>query len=191
MFSYAWPRPAVTVDVVLAGLGVSDLEILLILRRQDPYAGRWALPGGFVDEHEPLEAAARRELLEETGLRAGTLVQVGAYGEPGRDPRGHTVGVGYVGAGRLAAMARGVRAGDDAEGARFWPVSGLPPLAFDHADIVRDALALFVADVRRGGPALRDLLPRGATPSEREKARRRLLRRPWVRTVLRLPGVHA
>lgn len=137
-FTYAYPRPAVTVDMVLCTVGTNGaLQVLLIQRKHDPFAGRWALPGGFVDEHEDLPAAARRELREETGVAIDRIVQVGAYGTPGRDPRGHTVGVAFLavaGPEDVAAVA-----GDDAADCRWFPAHRPPPLAFDHGEILRDA----------------------------------------------------
>jgi 8-oxo-dGTP diphosphatase len=148
----------VTVDIVLFVLGPKGLEIPLIRRRSDPFAGRWALPGGFVDEYEPLEVAARRELREETALRAGRLVQVGAYGDPKRDPRGHTVGVAFLTAALATSAHRALRAGDDAADVRFFSVNRLPPLAFDHGLITRDARRLFARLSREEGLVF-DLLP--------------------------------
>ncbi len=138
-YCYEHPRPAVTVDVVVVRPGnAGDVQVLLIRRGQPPFQGEWALPGGFVDEMEDLEDAARRELKEETGLSVADLRQVGAYGTPGRDPRGHTVSVAYVG--RLRDEEAAPRAGDDAASAQFFPVTALPDLAFDHAVILCDAL---------------------------------------------------
>jgi 8-oxo-dGTP diphosphatase len=136
---YDYPRPALTADVValVAGAG---LRVLLIRRGHEPFEGLWALPGGFVDEGERPEDAARRELEEETGLAyAGVLELVGVYGEPGRDPRGWTVSAVY-----LAALAGEVQVhgGDDAAEARWFATDELPPLAFDHHLIVADALEL-------------------------------------------------
>lgn len=141
--SYAYPRPAVTVDTVLATVGDrGDLRVLLIERARPPFAGSWALPGGFVDQHEDLEVAARREMLEETHLQLGPMVQLGAYGTPHRDPRGHTVGVAYL---ALCGPgdARG-QAGDDAADCRWFGLRRPPKLAFDHGLILRDARAEFV-----------------------------------------------
>ena len=124
-YTYDFPRPGVTVDVVLATAGPrGELQVLLIERGHDPFAGTWALPGGFVDEHEDLEVAARREMREETHLELGPMVQLGAYGTPHRDPRGHTVGVVFLavcGPGELEPEA-----GDDAAECR-WFAARRPP----------------------------------------------------------------
>jgi len=132
-------RPALTADVVAVHAGGVP-RVLLVRRGNEPFAGRWALPGGFVDEGELPIDAARRELTEETGFAfAGDLALVGVYGEPGRDPRGWTVSVAYL------AVTTGevvVAGGDDAAEARWFPADELPVLAFDHDAIVRDALAL-------------------------------------------------
>jgi len=138
-YTYPFPRPAVTADVVLFGRGRSGLEVLLIQRGHARFAGSWALPGGFVELDEPLERAARRELAEETGLEVGPLEQLGAYGDPGRDPRGHVVTIAYVGL--VEAAARSPRAASDAAGSAWYPVDALPPLAFDHDRIIADGLA--------------------------------------------------
>lgn len=140
MPTYDYPRPALTVDVV-ALQGTGALRRLLLVRRgQEPFAGLWALPGGFVDEFESLEHAARRELAEETGLVAGEgMRQAGAFGDPGRDPRGWTVSVAF-----LLELEDGhggdVRGGDDAAEAAWHRLDALPPLAFDHDRIVAAAL---------------------------------------------------
>jgi len=136
-FTYPYPRPMVTVDTVLfSGTGPS-LKILLIQRKQNPFAGRWALPGGFVDMDETLETAVARELEEETGLRGIALRQLHTFGDPGRDPRGRTISVVYWGHVRETSAVAGA---DDAADARWWPVSDLPELAFDHAVIIEHAL---------------------------------------------------
>jgi 8-oxo-dGTP diphosphatase len=130
---------AVTVDVVLLAVRDGELCALAVRRGSPPFEARWALPGGFVEDDEDLVDAARRELAEETGVEAAELEQLGAYGTPGRDPRGRTVSVAYVGLGR--ALPDPVAASDAADAA-WRPVRELlaGPLAFDHADILRDAV---------------------------------------------------
>ena len=129
------PRgPALTVDGVL----VEDGSVLLIRRRNPPFAGAYALPGGFVDYGETVEAAVAREVQEETGLAVDVEHLVGVYSDPARDPRGHTVSVTF-----LVRRRGGTLLGaDDAEDARFFPLDALPTLAFDHARILADARAL-------------------------------------------------
>lgn len=141
-FTYEYPRPAVTVDTVLATInGAGKLRVLLIERGNDPFASQWALPGGFVDQHEDLMVAARREMLEETHIELGPLVQLGAYGTPHRDPRGHTVGVAFLSMVEPDAVVG--EAGDDAADCRWFAAARPPKLAFDHGQILRDARAMF------------------------------------------------
>ncbi|CAM9429719.1 unnamed protein product [Chrysoparadoxa australica] len=139
-FTYPYPRPAVTVDTCIFALERPQLvpQILLIKRGNEPYKGCWALPGGFVDEGETLEAAAARELQEEASVTGCTLVQTGAYGDPGRDPRGHTVSVAYM-AFVPDSHDVGVKAADDAAEADWFHLSQLPKLAFDHDKIIDNA----------------------------------------------------
>jgi len=135
---HEYPRPALTVDVVLLTGDDLEMKVLLIQRGQEPFKGRWALPGGFVDEMERLEDAAARELEEETGLRPHVgLMQLAAYGDPGRDPRGWTVSVAFVG--QLDETQEPI-AGDDAAQADWFLVWDLPRLAFDHEVIIEDAI---------------------------------------------------
>lgn len=133
-YTYEYPRPALTVDLALLRPGADGLEVLLIRRGRAPFAGCWALPGGFVDEGEPLEAAACRELQEETGVTGVALQQLAAFGDPGRDPRGWTVSVVFWG--WLPAETLPPCAGDDAAAVGWWPLQALPPLAFDHDRIL-------------------------------------------------------
>ncbi|MFO0881224.1 MAG: NUDIX domain-containing protein [Gemmataceae bacterium] len=166
-FSYEWPRPAVTVDVVLftvaGSLNQLRLEVLLIQRDADPFAGHWALPGGFVHQDEDLIAAALRELEEETGLVPISLEQVGAVGTPGRDPRGHTITVVWVG---LVPGDRGqLRASGDARAVRWFDVRALPPLAFDHGTLLLQSLAHLRRRLSEV-PVCFELLPREFTLSE-------------------------
>lgn len=126
-----------TVDLVILALRDAALQVLLIRRGVPPFEGRWALPGGFVREEEALEAAARRELEEETGVRDVYLEQLYTFGEPGRDPRGRVITVAYY---ALIAGDATPAPGADAEAARWWPVADCPALAFDHAHIMAYAL---------------------------------------------------
>lgn len=137
-FTYEHPRPSVTVDVAVFSDRPEGIHILLVQRGQEPFKGRWALPGGFVDMDEPLEQSVKRELAEETGLEIDQMEQVGAYGDPQRDPRGRVISVAY-----WAVLPRGsdqkVEGSDDASRAEWFPVNQLPPLAFDHDRIIQDA----------------------------------------------------
>lgn len=138
-YTYPYPRLMVTVDaVVFAGDG-ADPSIALVARRNDPYGGSWALPGGFIELDERLIDAAARELREETGLAGVALEFVGVFDDPDRDPRGRSISVAY--AGRIAGAPPALRAADDAAAAEWHRASALPPLAFDHAAIVAQALA--------------------------------------------------
>jgi 8-oxo-dGTP diphosphatase len=126
----------VTVDIVLFTIRDRRLQVLLIKRLAKPYENRFALPGGFIDEKESVEAAAVRELREETGVNKVYLEQLYTFGEPGRDPRGRVITVAYY---ALVPESQSLHAGTDAAEARWFPVSGLPPLAFDHKKIVEYA----------------------------------------------------
>lgn len=139
VYTYAHPRPALTVDVVIFSLRAGQLQALLVQRRSEPFAGMWALPGGFVRMDESLEAAAARELEEESGVRGAYLEQLYTYGDPQRDLRGRVVSVAYFALVPGDAPLR-PEGGSDASQARWFPVDGLPPLAFDHAEIVSYAL---------------------------------------------------
>lgn len=132
-FCYDYPRPAVTVDIVIVSQEAKP-RVLLVRRKNEPFAGKWALPGGFVDMDESLEAAAARELREETGVRTARLVQLQTFGDPGRDPRGRTISVVYLAcldSGKLEPCA-----GDDAADVGWHSLSHPPSLAFDHAKIL-------------------------------------------------------
>lgn len=125
---------AVTVDlVILVRTSPKTYEILLIERKHDPFAGHWALPGGFADGHETLETAAARELEEETGVRGLSLEQLQAFGDPGRDPRGRTVTIAFI---SILDKKPPARAGDDAAKAQWFDLAALPKLAFDHQKII-------------------------------------------------------
>jgi 8-oxo-dGTP diphosphatase len=132
------PEIQVTVDLVIFALRESDLHVLLVRRGLPPFEGRWALPGGFVREAESLEAAARRELEEETGVRDVYLEQLYTFGDPDRDPRGRVVTVAYYAL--LTGEATPLVAGTDAGAARWMRARKHPPLAFDHERILTYAL---------------------------------------------------
>ena len=123
--------PLVTVDVIIEMIDRQASPVVLVERRHEPLG--WALPGGFVDVGETLEAAAKREVLEETGLSVRLTTLLGCYSDPARDPRGHTVSVVYV------AQATGrLVPGDDAKDVAVFDSDTLPPLAFDHPRILAD-----------------------------------------------------
>jgi ADP-ribose pyrophosphatase YjhB (NUDIX family) len=128
----------VTVDVVIFALRDWELQVLLIQRRLPPFEGGWALPGGFVRDGESLDAAARRELEEETGVRDVYLEQLYTFGDPDRDPRGRVVTVAYYAL--LTGDAVPLAAGTDAGAAMWMPARKHPPLAFDHEGILDYAL---------------------------------------------------
>jgi 8-oxo-dGTP diphosphatase len=134
-----YPRPSVTTDMVIFTLREGDLQVLLVKRKRPPFEGMWAIPGGFVQLDESLEEGALRELEEETGVRDVYLEQLYTFGEPQRDPRGRVITVAYF-ALVPAGIVRRPRAGDDAAEAEWWSVYDLPPLAFDHAAILKYAL---------------------------------------------------
>jgi 8-oxo-dGTP diphosphatase len=132
-YTYDFPRPAVTVDTVVV-TREAEPRVLLIRRKHEPFAGSWAIPGGFVDMDETLEAAARRELLEETGVQVDAVEQLHTFGDPGRDPRGRTISVVYLA--RVDADQVRPRADDDAAAVEWHSLLRPPDLAFDHADVL-------------------------------------------------------
>ncbi len=134
VYTYDYPRPMVTVDAAILSRRNDRFHILLIRRGRPPFQGTWALPGGFVEIDEPLEAAAARELREETGLIGLELRQLHTFGDPDRDPRGRSISVVYRGEAPPDAVATG---GDDAAEAKWFPLDALPPLAFDHEIVVK------------------------------------------------------
>ena len=144
--TYQYPRAALTVDCVVFGLDDGELKILLIQRALEPFKGKWALPGGFVRVEETLDDAARRELAEETGLRDVFLEQLYTVGAVDRDPRERVVSVAYYALVKLSD--HDAKAATDAAEAQWFPLSKLPKLAFDHAEIVDLARARLQGKVR-------------------------------------------
>ncbi|MBD5420054.1 MAG: NUDIX hydrolase [Bacteroides sp.] len=135
-YCYKYPHPAVTTDCVIFGFDGEELKVLLIERGITPYKGHWAFPGGFLNPNETAEEGARRELREETGLDSAHIEQLRTYSTPDRDPRERVITIAYIALVRI----QDVRGGDDAADAGWFPVENVPPLAFDHAEILRDAL---------------------------------------------------
>ena len=137
-YTYKYPRPAVTADCVVITREAAP-KVLLIQRGNEPFKGCWAFPGGFMDLDETTEQCAIRELEEETGLKVSELQQIGAYSKVDRDPRGRTVTIAYLI--RIDASVA-VVGQDDAAKAEWFPMKALPPLAFDHEEIMRDAIKI-------------------------------------------------
>ena len=138
-YTYKYPRPAVTADCVVITDEVEP-KVLLIQRGDQPFKGGWAFPGGFMNMDETTEQCAVRELEEETGLRLSKIQQIGAYSKVDRDPRGRTITVAYL---AIVDTPIAVTGQDDAAKAEWWPLSSLPILAFDHDEIISDAIALY------------------------------------------------
>ena len=136
--TYDYPRPALTADAVVFRPASGGHQVLLIRRKHPPFEGLWAIPGGFLDEGETLEACAVRELAEETGLTGVALSLIGVFSKPGRDPRGWTVSAAYAGVADAPVTAK---AADDAAEVGWYGLEALPELAFDHADILQQAEA--------------------------------------------------
>lgn len=162
-----YPRPSVTVDVIIFTLRDDDLHVLLIKRGHPPFEGMWAIPGGFVEIDESLESAAMRELEEETGVREVYLEQLYTFGDVDRDPRGRVLTVAYFAL--VPAHAVHPHAGHDAADAGWWSVYDLPPLAFDHADILAYALQRLRYKLEYSAVGF-ELLPEAFTLSELQAA---------------------
>lgn len=160
-------RPLVTVDVVIFTLRENDLQILLVCRKRWPYQEMWAIPGGLIGQDEALEAAAQRKLEEETGLTDVYLEQLYTFGSPLRDPRDRVITVSYFAV--VPATRIVPRAADDADHVRWWPIHHLPPLAFDHADILTYALTRLRYKLEYTAVGF-ELLPREFTLTELQSA---------------------
>jgi 8-oxo-dGTP diphosphatase len=159
-FTYEYPRPALTVDCVVFGFTGDSLQVLLIRRGIAPFSGSWALPGGFVHMEETLDQAARRELEEETHLHDVFLEQLYTFGNPNRDPRGRVVSVAYY---ALVRPDQHPATGDsDAAEAAWHSLEKIPPLAFDHAEILHTALERLRGKIRYE-PIGFELLPKKFT----------------------------
>jgi 8-oxo-dGTP diphosphatase len=162
-YYYNYPRPSVTTDCVIFGFDESDLKVLLIERKHDPFLGYWAFPGGFVDMEETTEDGAKRELLEETGLKDVFIEQLYTFSDVDRDPRGRTISVVYFALVNLTNY--NIKAGDDAKNVKWYPVSNLPKLAFDHDKVLHVALNRIRGKIRYQ-PIGFELLPEKFTLSQ-------------------------
>lgn len=138
-YTYKYPRPAVMADCVVMTIE-AEPKVLLIQRGLEPFKGAWAFPGGFMNMEETTELCAIRELEEETGLHLSDVHQIGAYSKVDRDPRGRTITVAYL---AIIDEPVAVTGQDDAAKAKWWPVDALPSLAFDHNEIMADAMELY------------------------------------------------
>ena len=135
-YTYKYPRPAVTADCIVI-TKEAEPKVLLIERGDEPFKGCWAFPGGFMNMDETTEQCAIRELEEETGLKVSKVYQIGAYSKVDRDPRGRTITVAYL---AIIDASMAVKGQDDAAKAQWFPMSTLPELAFDHDEIMWDAI---------------------------------------------------
>lgn len=124
-------KPSIAVDGIL----IKNNKILLIKRKNEPFKDKWALPGGFVEYGEKVEDAVLREFEEEVGIKAKIKELLGVYSDPNRDPRGHVISIVFILEGEGLP-----KAGDDAKEAKFFDLNALPPLAFDHEKIIKDAM---------------------------------------------------
>lgn len=162
-YCYEYPRPAVTTDNVIFGFDQKELKILLIQRGIDPYKGKWALPGGFLNEDEDADAGARRELEEETGLKDVYPEQLYTYTSVNRDPRHRTISIAYYTL--VKSEEHTARPGDDAQKAQWFAVSEIPELAFDHKEIIQTGLERLKIKIKYKPIGL-ELLPEKFTLSD-------------------------
>lgn len=135
MYSYSYPRAALTTDAIVFVKELEKTYVLLIQRGAEPFKNKWALPGGFIEMDETLEAACKRELVEETGLQVTGMKQFKTYDAPDRDPRHRTISVVYY---TELPEKKNVKGGDDAARAEWFLIGNLPELAFDHAQILAE-----------------------------------------------------
>jgi len=173
MYEYQYPHPAVTVDIVIFTVRDRQLKLLLIKRAGEPFKGKWALPGGFVQMDEDLEAAARRELAEETGVSGVFLEQLYTFGAVDRDPRERVITIAYFSL--IPSDEVVLQAATDAEAVGWFGMDELPPLAFDHADIVAMAHRRLVAKLDYSTIAFQ-FMPREFTLSELQEVYEIILR---------------
>lgn len=190
-YTYKYPRPALTVDCVVFATYEEGLRVLLIRRGEEPFAGDWALPGGFVRTEETTEEAARRELEEETGLKSAYLEQLYTFSRVDRDPRERVVSVAYYALVKPSALS----AGSDARSAEWIDGTRLPPLAFDHDEILEVALTRLRAKIRYQ-PIGFELLPQKFTLGQLQRLYETILgraldKRNFRRSFLRMGVLQA
>jgi 8-oxo-dGTP diphosphatase len=167
MYTYNYPRPALTVDCIVFGLDAQqELKVMLIQRDIPPFEGQWAIPGGFVQMDETLEQAALRELQEETGIHDVFLEQLYTFGDLERDPRDRTVTVAYYAL--INLVEQQIQASTDARDAYWFPLSQIPKLAFDHEQILQTAIARLRSKIRYE-PIGFELLPQKFTLTQLQK----------------------
>jgi len=142
-YQYKYEHPAVTTDCVIFTYEDWKLKVLLVRRGGEPYKGEWALPGGFLRNDETAKEGALRELREETGLAASAIGELGVFSDPDRDPRERVITIAYY----ALVKPADVIGGDDADEAAWFSIDDLPPLAFDHADILKAALDRLKKDI--------------------------------------------
>jgi len=143
-YTYDYPRPAVTTDCVVFGKDGNETKVLLIERGNEPYKGCWAFPGGFLNMDENAEQGALRELKEETGLDLKNIKQIGAFSDVNRDPRSRVITIAYYAVTEITDVC----GGDDAAKAQWFSLNKIPPLAFDHEQILREAIQKMRKDLK-------------------------------------------
>jgi len=174
-YTYEYPHPAVTTDIVIFTIRHDELKVLLIKRAMPPYQGEWALPGGFVNLDESLEQAARRELEEETGVSGVYLEQLYTFGKPDRDPRERVITVAYYAL--IPTDTVEIRAATDAEGVSWFGMHELPNLAFDHQEVLAMAHRRLVDKLDYSTIAFQ-FMPRQFTLSELQQVYELILGEP-------------
>jgi len=174
-YSYEYPHPAVTTDIVIFTIRQDELKVLLIKRALPPYQGEWALPGGFINLDESLEEGARRELEEETGVSGVYLEQLYTFGQPDRDPRERVITVAYYAL--IPSDKIEIRAATDAEGVGWFGMEELPALAFDHQDILDAAHERLVAKLDYSTIAFQ-FMPKAFTLTELQQVYELIQREP-------------
>ena len=174
-YTYKYPHPAVTTDIVIFTIRQDELKVLLVKRANMPFQGEWALPGGFVNLDESLEEGARRELAEETGVSGVYLEQLYTFGTPDRDPRERVITVAYYAL--IPTDEVEIRAATDAEGVSWYGMEELPTLAFDHAEILYAAHARLVAKLDYSTIAFQ-FMPQDFTLTELQNVYELILREP-------------